>query len=244
MFRLTSVWHANKKIVSTVYPSAGQVETMYRNFVKAISGYHSIHDEPLKESSWKQVQRMIFQESGLWDSKKEDALFGRVRGTTSVYMPCGSKFRVASSRLTSVTCSRYPGKIEDIIETIKTQQEVDFYSMLVRTIKTESSYYDWYLVPSTDTYLKAEDYSWEEMIGKRGKHVEQSIGWKTKERDGCSMSIYFAMSSQLWMTIAKTEEWKKYRMGSCTIRKHPKYNYIQLHDELRDACHHTLFRPL
>jgi hypothetical protein len=44
------------------------------------------------------------------------------------------------------------------------------------------------------------------------------------------MSITFSMSSQLWIDLHVTEDMKQYIVGSCTINRGRKYNYIHLYE--------------
>jgi hypothetical protein len=58
------------------------------------------------------------------------------------------------------------------------------------------------------------------------------IGWTTNEINGCKMSIYFNMSSQLWIHINITDKIKKFIIANVKIINKPKYNYIELYEKL------------
>ena len=83
--------------------------------------------------------------------------------------------------------------------------------------------YDWLLIPSNYPLLNPSSYTWEPKISK--KNGEQ-VGWKTNKVEGCSMSITFNMSSQLWIHIEMTEEIKKFIVASANAKNEKKMNYI------------------
>ena len=68
------------------------------------------------------------------------------------------------------------------------------------------------------------------MYGQRGKKMGEQVGWKTNEINGSKMSITFSMSSQLWLSVAVTEELKTFIVGSCVVSKKTKLNYLQIYD--------------
>ena len=68
------------------------------------------------------------------------------------------------------------------------------------------------------------------MYGQRGKKTGDQIGWKTNEINGSKMSITFSMSSQLWLTVSVTEELKSFIVGSFSVSKKTKLNYLQVYE--------------
>ena len=201
--------------------------TYYTNFIKCVSGYHTIHDAPLRDSTWACAHGQILRASN------------RSPFETGFH-PCSSKypvnrthFKVASHHLGSICSQGNPGNIYHILDAVE-ERSLPFshYSILVRNWEPERQYYDWYLIPKEAVVVNPRSYNWSPLFCSK----KEILGWKTDGLHGSSMSITFAMNSQLWMTLGVTEELKKYKIGSCGVNPYQKYTYIELHDALRRTC--------
>jgi len=145
------------------------------------------------------------------------------------------KFDISSYRLTTVCSEKKCGTPELFIAEINKRKNFDYYSFIVRDESNEATIlYDWLLIPSDYFILDPSSYSWEPTFGKRAKNKESQVGWHTNSIHGCSMSITFSMSSQLWIHIEVTPEIKKFIVASGVVNNKPIYNYIQLLDYLEN----------
>jgi len=212
-------------VSSKLYPSSMQIGEYYTNFIKCISGYHMINTQPIKSDIWKCLNTQILEAS-------KCKTLGKIHHTTSIHSKAKSSFKISSHHLTSVSSFDRPGNISTILNEIHRRNDFDFLSILLRNNHPGMKQYDWYLIPKSYHPLNPFGYSWKPMIGKRGSHHGEIIGWETNTLDGSSMSITFNMSSQLWLNLALTEELKKYRIASTIVNPYNKYNYIQLYNEL------------
>lgn len=217
------------------YPSSSHLAEYYTNFIKGVSGYHMVNDRPIQAATWKSINSQILQSSNckiLSNSSNISTCFGTIHNHTSKYSKDNSSFKLSSYHLNSVCSSKQPGSISNILEEIYRRNNADFISLLLRNNRPDMLQYNWYLIPRTYSPLNPYDYDWKPKIGKRGRNTGEIIGWETNSVCGSSMSITFNMSSQLWITLAFTEEFKKYRIASTIVNPHNKYNYIQLYNEL------------
>ena len=212
------------------------------NFSKCIKGYHLVNDSPLKESPWEDVNATVLEASGC--SVKEQSkgshqsgadiycALGFLSNKSAQYETGRQSFKLSSYRLTTVCSNKSCGTMDEIIAEIQARKNFQYYSILLRDETADGCYYDWFLLPSDFPALNPETYEWRPLVGKKGKNKNEVIGWETAPHANQSrMSITFSMSSQLWLDIRVTEEMMRYRMGSCTVSKGKKYNYIQLFEK-------------
>lgn len=210
------------------------------NFIKCVNGYHLINDDPIKETPWEDINACIFNASGCSvnsysngshkSGRDLSCSIGDFSNKSAQYDKGNNSFKISSYRLTSVCSDKINGNIEDIINEIDNRKNFTFYSIIVREDMGKQILYEWYLFPSDLPILNPSSYKWHLKIGKIGKKKGVAIGWETDLLNGSSMSITFAMSSQLWINIHLTDEIKKYLQGSCRVNRGRKYNYIQLYD--------------
>jgi len=211
------------------------------NFTKCVKGYHLIHNDPIKETPWEDINAQILSTSGcVIDSQSNGShkpgadiscSLGTLSNKSSQYEIGNHSFKVSSYRLTTVCSDKAPGNMEDIIAEINHRKNFKFYSIIVRDENTTEIQYDWYLIPSEYPQLNPSSYRWKQMIGKKGKNKDSIIGWQTDFIEGSSMSITFSLSSQLWLHIVLTEDIKKCMISSCKVKKERKLNYIQLYNK-------------
>jgi hypothetical protein len=204
------------------------------HFKKCVQGYHLIHDDPIKESRWEDVNAIILEASGC-------SVYSQSNGShqSGADLSCSlgefsnkstqydkpSYIKISSYRLTTVCSNKMHGEIETIIKEINRRKNFTFYSILVRKENASNILYDWYLIPSNHPVLDPSTYEWKLKSGKTG-----ITGWETNKINGSSMSINFSMSSQLWIGVHMTEDMKKYILGSVTVARGRKYNYISLYE--------------
>jgi hypothetical protein len=92
----------------------------------------------------------------------------------------------------------------------------------------ETILYDWLLIPGNYIAVDPSSYVWEPKMGKTGKNKDAQVGWKTNEINGCSMSITFSMSSQLWIHLVMSDEIKKFIVATAEVSKKRRYTYIEI----------------
>jgi len=217
-------------------------EALGANFVKCVKGYHLINDDPIKEAPWEDINAIVLNASGCPVTSQSggshksggDILcsLGEFSNKSTQYDPGRASFKISSYRLTTVCSDREPGKIEEIVAEIQKRKNFAFYSIIVREEDEKEILYDWYLIPSDFPAFNPAAYTWGVKLGKIGKNKGSVVGWETKPSDsGSSMSITFSMSSQLWLDIAITKEMRRFVVGSCTVAKGRKYNYIELFEK-------------
>lgn len=239
---MTSIFRTNLFLIGNkTYPSSTVLSECYTNFIKAISGYHSINDHPIRGLNWESIHKQIIQTSSNKDNNLSE-LFEKVQCHSSIYDKNSNLFRVSSHHLHSTCSLKCPGNIPTIVDDIHSRNDIDFHSILVRNWKDNTMRYDWYLFPNYYQAFNPYIYNWSPKIATKGKHKHSYIGWKTNVVNGSSMSIFFNMSSQLWINIAITDECKKYKVASTIVNKYNKYNYIELHNNLQHNWSKPLFR--
>jgi hypothetical protein len=214
--------------------------TLSTYFTKCIRGYHIIHNEPIKEANWEDINAQVLIASGCNVESQSNGShrpgadiicsLGGFSNKSAQYSPGNRSFKISSYRLTTVCSDKDPGNIETILTEINKRKNFEFYSIIVRGEKELDIKYDWYLIPADHPSLDPSQYIWTQKIGKTGKNKGISTGWQTNIIDGSSMSITFSMSSQLWMDIMVTEDMQKYLISSAIATKGSTYNYIQLYD--------------
>jgi len=210
------------------------------NFSKCVNGYHLINDDPIKEAPWEDINSIILKESGCnVDTQSKGShksggdltcSLGCFSNKSTQYKSANSSFEISSYRLTTVCSDKNPGKIADIIDEINRRKNFNYYSIIVRDDTPKSILYDWYLIPADFPALDPSTYKWQPKLGKIGKNKDSIVGWETDIINGSSMTITFSMSSQLWISLNITNDMKKYIVGSCTVTKGRKYNYIDIYN--------------
>jgi len=218
------------------------IELVDVNFKKCIKGYHLINSSPINETTWEDINAIIFSTSGIEIYSKSDGShlsgmdincsLGRISNKSAKYSNNKKSIDISSYRLTTVCSEKKCGTPIEIVEEINKRKNFDYYSLIIRETYNENISYDWLLIPSNYLILDPSSYTWKPTIGKRGKNKDAQIGWNTNEINGCKMSITFSMSSQLWIHIEMTEEIKKFIVSSVVVENKPKYNYIDLVDKL------------
>ena len=235
----------NKCEVKNITDICENIELIYINFKKCVSGYHLINSSPINETIWEEINATIFSSLGIEIYSKSDGshssgmdincLLGRISNKSAKYSNNKKSIDISSYRLTTVCSEKKCGTPTEIIEEINKRKNFDYYSFIVRDeTNNENISYDWLLIPSNYLILDPSSYTWEPTIGKRGKNKDSQVGWNTNEINGCKMSITFSMSSQLWIHIEMTEEIKKFIVASAVVENKPKYNYIDLLDKLNN----------
>jgi hypothetical protein len=218
------------------------IELIDINFKKCVKGYHLINSASIKENIWEELNAMIFLEVGINIYSKSDgshlsgmdihSSLGRISNKSGKYSKTKISFDISSYRLTTVCNDKHCGTPADFIEEIEKRHNFDYYSVIVREENDGFIHYDWLFIPSDYVVLNPSAYVWEPIIGTKKKKKGTQVGWKTNIINGCSMSIRFSMSSQLWIHIEMTEEIKKFIIARTIVENKPKLNYINLIDKL------------
>ncbi len=238
--RARSALKATTHTVSTVI-SDDLRATLGLNFSKAIKGYHLLHDEPVKESMWEDINAEILTTSGCDVSSKSSGShksgkditcsLGTFSNKSAKYGIGGNNFSISSYRLTTVCSDKTPGKIEDIKAEINKRKNFTHYSIIVREEVGDEILYEWYLIPCDYPVFNPDSYEWEHTLGKTGKNKDAITGWNTNLLNGSMMKITFSMSSQLWITVIVTEDMAQFVIGSCRVKVGKKYSYITLYEK-------------
>ena len=216
------------------------------NFKKCVKGYHLINSSPIIEKIWEDINANLFTSVGIDIQSKSNGshapgmdiqcALGGISNKSGKYSNGKKNIDISSYRLTTVSNSKNFGTPEEIIQEINKRKNFDYYSFIIRDESFDNNNnlisYDWLLIPSNYLILDPSSYTWEPMIGKRGKNKDEQIGWTTNEIDGCRMGITFSMSSQLWIHINMTEEIKKFIIASTEVVNKPSYNYIEIAEKL------------
>jgi hypothetical protein len=211
------------------------------NFAKCVAGYHFVNEDPIKETPWEDINAVVLNASGCAVHAQSNGshkpggdlscpLGGFSNKSTQYDDPSHTSFKISSYRLTTVCSDKNPGNMPDILAEIKRRNDFQYYSILTRALEGGDIHYDWYLIPNTHPCFDPSAYTWNPKVGKLGKNKGAVTGWETDVRDGCSMSISFSMSSQLWLDIRVTEELRTYIVGSCRVKQGRRFNYIELYD--------------
>ena len=214
-------------------------------FARCVTGYHFINTEPINETIWESINSQILELSGCQVKKTSSGshssgsdIFcshGGLSNKSAKYGKHCNEFSVSSYRLTTVCSERDCGNIEAIVNEINSRKNFTYYSIIVREENEDVISYDWYMIPSDYPPLTPEAYTWEPMLGQRGKKTGEQIGWKTNEINGSKMSITFSMSSQLWLSINVTEELKSFIVGKCIVSRKTKLNYLQIYEMYKNV---------
>lgn len=225
-------------------------ELINNQFNKCIKGYHLVNTSPINETIWEDINAVVFtninmevysKSNGKHSSGMDIACsLGRISNKSAKYSNTKSKkldknikkFDISSYRLTTVCSEKKCGTPELFIAEINKRKNFDYYSFIIRDEREDTILYDWVLIPSNYFILDPSSYSWEPTFGKRANNKESQVGWHTNSIHGCSMTITFSMSSQLWIHIEVTPEIKKFIVASGVVNNKPMYNYIELLDHL------------
>lgn len=215
------------------------------NFNKCVKGYHLINASPINETIWETINSEILEKSGCKvlnisngsHTSGRDIIcdLGGLSNKSAKYDKSKknpkSKFSISSFRLTTVCSDKDCGNIEKIINEINSKKNYDYYSLMVRNENKDEIEYDWYLIPSDHPSFNPESYKWSPMYGQIGKKKDEQIGWKTNEVNGSKMSISFVLSSQLWLSIAVTDDLRKFIISSCKVNTtKPLFNYSEIYE--------------
>jgi hypothetical protein len=211
-------------------------------FSKCVRGYHLLNSEPIKESVWESINTQVLTHAGC-------SVYSQANGSHSSGsdISCGignlsnksvkydsianNHFNISSYRLTSVCSASNPGNIDEIITEINKRKNFEYYSIIARDEFKEKISYDWFIIPVDYSAINPLSYNWTPMLGKRGKHKDVQIGWKTDIIDGSSMSITFSMSSQLWISLFITDAMKQYFIvANNQVKDKCIMDYVQLSD--------------
>jgi len=219
--------------------SVNYTRSLQKSFRECILGYHLVNDVPISEKVWEQVNEIVFKNANIQIYTKSssshksgmdiDTSIGKISNKSSKYIK--NNFTISSYRLTNICSENNINTMDKIIEEISTRNNFDYYSIVVRDEKDVLKY-DWYLIPSNIEFLNPHFYTWTPLIGKKGNKKGLQIGWTTLEKDSCKMSIYFCMSSQLWIYIGSNCSIKKYLIATVKTVNKPLYNYIDLYNKL------------
>lgn len=212
-------------------------------------GYHCVNSTPIKESIWESINQSIIEDCGHVVTSNSDgshrsgkdmesSILGSISNKTAKYINNKKFFKMSSYRLSSVCSDGNHGDVDSIIAEINRRKNFDVYSILVRD-DTSCDYicYDWYIIPSDFVLLDPETYKWTQRSGTKNKDV--IIGWETDVVNGCSMSVTFSMSSQLWINVSVSSICQ-FLNSSCRVRRGKVMNYRELYratrSEPQDAC--------
>jgi hypothetical protein len=194
-----------------------------------------LNKDPIKEAVWEQINSQVFNHSGIEVIGQAcgshspgcdiETTSGKFSNKSAKYEK--DSFSISSYRLTSVTNSENPGTPEEFCAEINKRKNFDYYSVILREDLAGGGFkYDWYLIPSSYSSFDPCAWIWVPTMGKRGKNSGKQIGWETI--DG-SMKISFSMSSQLWIYLKVTEDFKQFVIASTIYDgKSPEMDYISL----------------
>jgi len=219
-----------------------QKDKLSNYFAKCVRGYHLLNSEPIKESVWESINSQILLHSGCGVYSQASgshssgcdisSSVGNLSNKSVKYDSIANNhFNISSYRLTSVCSAVNPGNIDEIVAEINKRKNFEYYSIIAREEFKEQIKYDWFLLPADYPAINPSSYNWLPMLGKRGKHKDVQIGWKTDVIDGSSMSITFSMSSQLWISLFITDAMKKdFIVANNQIKDKCIMDYVQLSD--------------
>lgn len=219
---LIRAWIARR---NNIYGFNKKCKRLQEEFSKSVIGYHMVHNAPIKESVWEEVNckfaKKLFSIS---DEAKgnhasgKDNRFDNTNVSNKSTKATGKYISISSYRLTTVC------KEKDIIEEIrKRDNSFDCYSLLVRTQENSFIKYMWYIIPKDYYPFRIDKLN--PKIGKQGKKKGEIVGWECKYA-----SITFSLSFQLWYKF-RIDEIKKYMVCHTEVdNSKPKINYSQIYD--------------
>ena len=215
-------------------------------FARCIRGYHLINLDPIKEAVWESINSQVLTHSGGTVYEKSSGSHSPGSDISSSIGNFSNKsvkyesskrdhFNISSYRLTTVCSADNPGNITEIIAEINKRKNFQYYSIIARDESPDKIYYDWFVLPAEHPALDPSSYTWEPMIGKRGKKKDIQVGWNTNVVNGSSMSISFSMSSQLWISVSITDEMKEqYILATTQVKKQIMMDYVALSEHFPD----------
>lgn len=241
--KMTTSILTEEKSIKSLGEVCEHIELIDINFKKCVQGYHLINASTIKESVWEDINSLIFSSVGIEVYSQSDGShlpgmdincsLGGISNKSAKYAAHKSSFDISSYRLTTVCSEKNCGTPAEICQEINKRKNFDYYSIIVRDeSNSEKKNYEWLLIPSNYIAVDPYSYTWEPIIGQRGKNKGAQVGWKTNTINGCSMSITFSMSSQLWMHIEMSEEIKKFIVASAEVSSSPTHNYITILEKL------------
>ena len=218
-------------------------QKLSENFIKCVSGYHLINNDPIKETPWEDINSTILEESGYIINSQSngshksgsdlDCSLGKFSNKSCKIE--NGLLKISSYRLTTICNNSNHGSEQEIINEINKRKNFEYYSIICREETNDSItneniiIYDWYLIPSGYLIFDPSKYTWQKKLSKK----DSVVGWETNKVNGASMLVTFSMSSQLWINIPFTEI-KNYIIGNCKVIKKRKLNWIKLYN-LRES---------
>lgn len=222
------------------------IQGFKKYFKRCIRGYHLINLDPIKEAVWESINSQVLMHSGGTIYEKSSGSHSPGSDISSSIGNFSNKsvkyesakhdhFNISSYRLTTVCSADSPGNISEIIAEINKRKNFQYYSIIARDESPDNIYYDWFILPADHPALDPESYTWEPMMGKRGKKKDIQVGWNTNVVNGSSMSISFSMSSQLWISVTITDEMKdQYIVATTQVKKQIMMDYVALSEHFPD----------
>lgn len=222
------------------------VDGFKKYFKRCIRGYHLVNLDPIKESVWESINCQVLMHSGGTIYEKSSGSHSPGSDISSSIGNFSNKsvkydslkhdhFNISSYRLTTVCSMGNPGNISEIITEINKRKNFQYYSIIARDEAADKIYYDWFILPADHPALDPASYTWEPMMGKRGKKKDIQVGWNTNVVNGSSMSISFSMSSQLWISVTITDEMKEqYIVATTQVKKQIMMDYVALSEHFPD----------
>ena len=180
--------------------------TLRQRFQDELQGYHMLNEEPVKESTWEELNRNLVK--GIFPISCEahgnhksgmDNQFGNWGISNKTATETKKAIKISSYRLTTVCDQSNPGNENTIKEEIeKRDSSYDYYSLLgrIEDKKSKKITYKWYMIPKTCKAIDPCAFPWSSKVGLRGKKQGKQVGWQSQ-----NMEISFAMSSQLWLSF-------------------------------------------
>lgn len=187
-------------------------QKIHTKFQTEILGYHMVNSEPVKESTWEEINCNILKdfckvsdEAKGKHSSGKDNRFDNWNISNKTGKIESQNIKISSYRLTTVCNDKEPGKIEEIISEIeKRDKSFHYYSILLRKEGDHMTSYYWYIIPKDYYPFNPRKQEWKEKVGVKGKKRGGIVGWECDY-----MEIIFSMSSQLWYKF-RLEEIEKY----------------------------------
>lgn len=220
--KIQRVWRAyNSRTNCLLSQIQFHKKTLRQRFKDELQGYHMLNEEPVKESTWEELNRNVVK--GIFPISCEahgnhksgkDNQFGSWGISNKTATETKKTIKISSYRLTTVCDQSNPGNKDAIMKEIKNRDSsYDYYSLLGRIEDKKNKFirYKWYLIPKTCNAVDTCAFPWEPKVGLRGKKQGQQVGWQSQ-----NMEISFAMSSQLWLTFP-IEQIKRYCVCEATI---------------------------
>lgn len=209
--KIQSLWRAHNSRTNNLLSQLQNNRKLFKQrFADELKGYHMLNEEPVKESTWEELNRNLVKdvfkvscEAHGNHASGKDNQFGKWGISNKTATETKNTIKISSYRLTTVCDQSNPGEMKTIQDEItKRDSSYEYYSLLgrVEDKKAKSITYKWYMIPKSCKAVDPCGYEWSPKIGLRGKKQGQQVGWQSS-----NMEISFAMSSQLWLTIPIAE---------------------------------------